>query len=157
MKAKLIGIILITFLAYGCAGSKLQKYNKEVEYYEVKPPEEYFSDQYPEPDTYAKYPGGQPGLQNYISSKTRYPIKAVRRGIFGEVEITFVVGKDGRTSNMEVIKSPSKYHTKMYEDMIEDMYRWEAAIKGGEPVEQRYVLKAKFVEFEELQKMYESN
>jgi hypothetical protein len=84
-------------------------------------------------------------------------MKAVRRGIFGEVEITFVVGKDGRTSNMEVVKSPSKYHTKMYEDMIEDMFRWHAAIKDEEPVEQRYVLKANFVEFEELQKMYDSN
>ncbi|RPD45881.1 TonB family protein [Hymenobacter sediminis] len=49
-----------------------------------------------------KYPGGQEGLLQYIGRTTRYPGKALRRGIEGRVLIKFVVDSTGLVQRASV-------------------------------------------------------
>lgn len=135
-------------LLSGCAttGTKTQKYNDNFEYLEIRSPEEYRSEEYPTPDVFAKYPGGKDRLARYIQMNTRYPIDAYREGVYGEVVMTYVIGKDGLINDIEAVKSPSEDFTKMFIRLIEDMDRWQPAILNGKAVEQKYAIKTRFNE-----------
>ncbi|WP_421773245.1 energy transducer TonB [Gracilimonas sp.] len=143
---RLIALTIITIFLSSCAtfGPKTQEYNKEHPYLEVETPEEYHSEAYPVPDVFAKYPGGKSRLNQHIQMNTRYPIDAYREGVYGDVIITYVVGTDGRTKDIEAVESPSDDFTDMYKRVIQSMDRWEAAILNGEAVEQKYVIKTRF-------------
>lgn len=141
-----IGITII--LLSGCASTepKIQKSNDSYPYVEIKSPVEYRSEQYPLPDTYAKYPGGKDGLMNYIRMNTRYPINALQDGIYGDVVVTYVIGTDGLVKDIEAVESPSEDFTKMFVRIIENMDRWKPAMLNGEAVEQKYAIKTRFNE-----------
>lgn len=145
-------ICAAVILLSSCAtlGPKTQEYNDNYPYIEVEAPEEYLSEDYPKPDTYARYPGGKERLSSYIGMNTRYPVKAYREGAYGDVVITFVVGTDGRTKDIEAVESPSDDFTEMYVQIIQNMDRWQAAILNGEPVEQKYVIKTRFNEVKKM-------
>jgi protein TonB len=57
-----------------------------------------------EPD----YPGGKEGWQNYLAKNLRYPVEAMDKKISGTVIVQFIVGKDGKVSDIEAIKGPSE-------------------------------------------------
>ena len=56
-------------------------------------------------DVEPEYPGGVNGLMSFISQNLVYPESAVERSIQGRVVIKFVVTKDGKVANAEVVKS----------------------------------------------------
>ncbi|MDZ7805957.1 MAG: energy transducer TonB [Gracilimonas sp.] len=121
-------ICTAVILLSGCAtfGPKTQEYNDKFPYVEIPTPEEYRSDNYPKPVVFAKYPGGKERLTNYIRMNTRYPVEAYRDGVYGDVTITYVVGTDGRTKDIEAVESPSEDFTKMFTINYTKMDRWEA-------------------------------
>jgi len=45
---------------------------------------------------------------NFIGRNLHYPVAALEKKIQGKVIVTFIVGKDGKPSNFEIIKSPDK-------------------------------------------------
>jgi outer membrane biosynthesis protein TonB len=145
---RFLTICTAIILMSGCASTepKIQKQNDNYPYVEIKSPVEYRSEQYPEPDTYAKYPGGKDGLMNYIRMNTRYPINALQDGIYGDVVMTYVIGTDGLIKDIEAVKSPSKDFTKMFVRLIENMDRWQPAILNGKAVAQKYAIKTRFNE-----------
>jgi hypothetical protein len=145
---RFLSICTAIILMSGCASTepKIQKHNDNFPYVEIISPIEYRSEQYPAPDTYAKYPGGKERLMNYIRMNTRYPIEALRDGDYGDVIMTYVIGTDGLIKDIKAVTSPSEDFTKMFVRLIENMDRWQPAMLNGEAVEQKYAIKTRFNE-----------
>ncbi len=55
-------------------------------------------------DEQASFPGGETALYKFLGSHIEYPEKAREKGITGIVLVKFVVEKDGRLSNIEIVK-----------------------------------------------------
>ena len=43
-----------------------------------------------------EFPGGEQALRTYIGKEIKYPDDAVKAGIKGKVNVTFVIDKDGK-------------------------------------------------------------
>lgn len=54
-----------------------------------------------------EFPGGEKKLIEYIAKHTIYPRKARKQGDQGTVMVRFVVGKDGRVSEANIIRGVS--------------------------------------------------
>ncbi|MBK8704688.1 MAG: energy transducer TonB [Saprospiraceae bacterium] len=52
-----------------------------------------------------QYPGGETALMKFISSQLKYPNKARRKGISGEVVVMFTIDKDGVVKNPKIERS----------------------------------------------------
>ena len=140
-------IISISFLGFGCSSTD-QVNSSDLNYEEVPMPEQALSFEYPEPDVWAKYPGGSDAVLEHIKMNSIIPEQARLEGYSGQLLITYVVDKDGKASMAEVLRSPHDSITSVYEDIIERMQRWEPAVLDGEPIEQRYVISTQFREGE---------
>jgi len=83
------------------------------------------------PDQYAQFPGGSDQLSSYISRNVNYPEEAQQRGIEGKVYVSFVVEKDGSTSNIEIVRGVSESIDNEALRVISSMPEWDPALKNG--------------------------
>lgn len=135
--------ISISFLGFGCSSTG-QMNSSNSNYEEVPMPEQAFSFEYPEPDVWAKYPGGSEAVFEHFKMNSIIPEQARREGYDGRLLLTYVVDVEGNAGQVEVISTPHDAISDMYEDIIENMERWKPAILNGEPIEQRYVFTSFF-------------
>lgn len=70
------------------------------------------------------FPGGQAALMKYLSENIRYPAEAQKAGIQGHVIVTFVVTKEGRIVNPEVVKSVNPLLDNEAIRVISSMPQW---------------------------------
>ncbi len=56
-------------------------------------------------DIQPQFPGGERGLINFINKTREYPYHAYKNRIQGRVLCSFIVGTDGRVSDVRVIRS----------------------------------------------------
>ena len=61
--------------------------------------------EYESVDIRPQFPGGETGLINFINETREYPYNAYRDHIQGRVLCSFIVGTDGRVSDVRVIRS----------------------------------------------------
>ncbi|UYZ63151.1 energy transducer TonB [Hymenobacter weizhouensis] len=54
-----------------------------------------------------EFPGGQAALLSYIARTTTYPKNSRRKGITGAVHVSYMVGEDGRVSQVRVVRGLS--------------------------------------------------
>ena len=96
-------------------------------------------------DVQPQFPGGESGLINYINKTREYPYDAYHNGIQGRVLCSFIVGKDGKVSNVKIIRGAGDA-TLNREAMrvIKQMPRWKAGKVDGESVAMRVVLPIAF-------------
>jgi len=93
------------------------------------------------------FPGGGTGPSNvmeWISKNIRYPQEAEENGEQGIVFVTFVIEKDGSTSNVKIIKSVSKSLDKEAIRLINSMNGWIPARSNGQIVRCRYGIRIPF-------------
>ena len=138
----LFSLLFISGVSCSTTGSQMN--HSASEYTEVPMPNQLISEMFPEPDTWAKYPGGNEALQTHIQMNTRIPEKARIEGYNGRLIITYVVNTEGIATQVETLMSPHEAISSMYEKIIADMERWEPAILNGEPVQQQYAISAYF-------------
>lgn len=55
-------------------------------------------------EKYPEFPGGMNAFAKYLQKNLRYPASALENGISGRVTISFIVEKDGRLSDIKIIK-----------------------------------------------------
>jgi TonB family protein len=55
-------------------------------------------------DIQPQFPGGERGLINFINKTREYPYHAYKKRIEGRVLCSFIVGTDGRVSDVRVIR-----------------------------------------------------
>ena len=91
------------------------------------------------------FPGGQEALFYFLSQNVKYPPIAQENGIQGKVVVQFVVAKDGKIEEVEVLRSggdPSL--DKEAVRVIKSMPRWEPGKRRGKPIRVKYTVPVNF-------------
>jgi protein TonB len=91
-----------------------------------------------------EYPGGQAELMKYISKNINYPVVAQETGIQGTVYLKFVIGRDGKVTNVTVLRGFHSACDKEAIRVVESMPAWKPGRQGGREVRVSYTLPIKF-------------
>ena len=81
-----------------------------------------------------QFPGGESGLQEYISSNLKYPQIAQENGIQGRVFVGYVVNKDGSVSDVKILRGVDPSLDKEALRIINSLPKWEPGKQNGIPV-----------------------
>jgi protein TonB len=92
----------------------------------------------------AEFPGGMAELYKFLNKNIRYPASARRMGVDGKVFIQFVVDKEGRISDVTIIKSLSQDCDKEALRLIQLMPPWKPGKQNGRAVKSKFVLPLTF-------------
>lgn len=99
----------------------------------------------PSDEIQTSYPGGEDSLVAYLDSTLNdAKVYAKRKNIEGTVYIFFVVEKDGRVSNIDVVKGVHNKIDKMVKKAFSEMPFWIHANLNGKPCRIRESLGIKF-------------
>jgi len=80
-----------------------------------------------------EYPGGIRGWNRFLAQNLKYPKKAKRNDIQGEVDARFIVDQDGRVSHIEIISGPKELWPAVM-DAMKECTVWVPAIQEGKKV-----------------------
>jgi TonB family protein len=87
---------------------------------------------------------GYPDLYNYFNTHLVYPTEGLKDSIQGVQTISFIVNKDGKAEQIEVVKSLGEPFEKESKRLIETMPDWKPATLDGKPVASRVSLPLTF-------------
>lgn len=90
------------------------------------------------------FPGGDAELMKFLSKNIEYPTLAKENNIQGVVALTFVVGKDGTVSDVQVVKDIGGGCGKEAVRVVKAMPKWNAGEANGNPVKVRFTLPVRF-------------
>lgn len=88
--------------------------------------------------------GGSTGLMNFISKNLKYPTYCQEEGIQGKVVVSFVVDKDGSTTDFRVVRSVDRYLDKEALRVLMGMPKWKPGKQKGVPVRVKYTVSINF-------------
>lgn len=87
-----------------------------------------------------QFPGGDAELMRFIGSNLKYPTIAAENEIGGRVVIRFVVGKDGRVSDIQVVRPLDPSCDKEAVRVVKSMPSWIPGMQNGRNVPVYYTL-----------------
>lgn len=108
------------------------------------PKQEAASDVYDAVEKPAQPAGGLEAYGNYLGDHLNYPTAALRAGVQGTTEVTFIVEKTGATSNWQVTKSLSPECDAEALRLVKAGPRWKPAEHKGGVVRQRVTVPITF-------------
>lgn len=91
-----------------------------------------------------QFPGGQTAMLKYIMENIKYPKQAMKEGIQGRVTVSFIVEKDGRVSNVRLLRSVQPSLDKEAIRVVKSMPKWTPGKHNGKPVRVRFNLPVMF-------------
>ena len=94
-----------------------------------------------------EFPGGEEAMLNYIARNTNYPREFVENGIDGIVYLQFIVNKQGKVSDVSVlrgIKASKKFENEAMR-VVASMPEWKPGKQNGHNVNVLYMLPIRFV------------
>jgi len=91
-----------------------------------------------------EYPGGMEAMAKFIGKNLKYPSTARRMGVDGKVFVQFVVDKEGKISDVQVIKGVSADCDKEAVRVVQMMPAWKPGKQNGKAVKARFVLPIRF-------------
>lgn len=97
-------------------------------------------------DVMPTFAGGQEALAKYLSRTIRYPADATKRGISGNVLVSFVLDEEGNVTNVKAVNKPFLGGGLEEEAVrvVKDMPKWKPAMDGGKAVPIRFALPVAF-------------
>ena len=96
-------------------------------------------------DIQPQFPGGERGLINFINKTREYPYHAYKKRIQGRVLCSFIVGVDGKVSDVRVIRgSGDESLNNEALRVIGKMPKWSVGKVGDHAVPVRMVLPINF-------------
>ena len=96
-------------------------------------------------DIQPQFPGGERGLINFINKHREYPYEAYKKRIQGRVLCSFIVGTDGRVSDVRVIRGAGDESLNREAiRVIGAMPKWSVGKVGKHAVPVRVVLPINF-------------
>ena len=96
-------------------------------------------------DIQPQFPGGERGLINFINNTREYPYHAYKNRIQGRVLCSFIVGVDGKVSDVRVIRgSGDESLNREAIRVIGKMPKWSVGKVGDHAVPVRMVLPINF-------------
>ncbi len=99
---------------------------------------------YETPECLPSYRGDVEALYRHIAFEMHYPDSAIEKGIEGRVIIRFVVEKDGRLTNFEVLKSPDDLLSEEALRVLRLTEPWIPAQNEGRPVRSHFCMPITF-------------
>lgn len=90
------------------------------------------------------FPGGEQALLQYLAEHIKYPPLARENNIQGTIALSFVVGKDGRINNAEVVKEIGGGCGKEALRVLQSMPNWIPGEANGHAVKVRFTLPVRF-------------
>lgn len=91
-----------------------------------------------------QFPGGQTAMLKYIMENIKYPKQIMEEGIQGRVTVSFIVEKDGRVSNVRLLRSVQPLLDKEAVRVVKSMPKWSPGKHNGKPVRVRFNLPVMF-------------
>lgn len=91
-----------------------------------------------------QFPGGLPGLMNFINDNLRYPAYAKANGIQGKVIVQFVVKKDGSIGQVKVIRKKNPDLDAEAVRVIKTLPKFIPGKMNGKPVNVWFTLPVTF-------------
>ena len=91
-----------------------------------------------------EFPGGSGEMMKFINDNIKYPEIAHENGIQGRVICSFIVGKDGSISDVEVMRGVDPSLDKEAVRVLESMPAWKPGKQRGQPVSVRFTLPVEF-------------
>lgn len=82
----------------------------------------------------SEFPGGGSAWARYLNKNFRYPERAIKSRLQGEVGIQFIVNLDGKVEDVEVYKSVEYSLDDEARRLIDISPRWTPAIKDGKKI-----------------------
>ncbi|UUV22304.1 energy transducer TonB [Paenimyroides aestuarii] len=130
MKSKIVLLVLTTLLTFTTRVTAQNKTLKDtvVSRADIKP----------------SFMGGNKELFDYIDKNLEHPKNAKTSDIKGRVDVSFIVEKDGRLTNIQIERSLSRSHNRKAKKLVRKMPRWKPALLGGQPVRFRFRLPVVF-------------
>jgi len=92
----------------------------------------------------AEYPGGLEAMSKFVGKNLKYPAVARRMGTEGSVFVSFVIDKEGKISDVQVLKGISTECDKEAVRVVSLMPPWKPGKQNGRAVKSRFVLPIKF-------------
>jgi protein TonB len=92
----------------------------------------------------AGFPGGDEARMKFLQDNIKYPQMAKESGIQGTVYLKFVVEKDGRISNVQVLRGIGGGCDDEAVRVLKAMPRWKPAKQRGRPVRVWFNMPIKF-------------
>lgn len=96
-------------------------------------------------ETMPSFMGGDLGVfRNWVQKQLNYPLIAQENGIQGKVIIQFVVEKDGRLTNVQVLSTPDRSLSEEAVRVLQLSPRWSPGKQRNQPVRIKYTLPVDF-------------
>ncbi len=92
-----------------------------------------------------EFPGGDTELRKYIAQSVKYPVIAQENGIQGRVYVQFVVGTDGKVSQVKVARGVDPNLDKEAIRVVQSMPKWKPGKQRGKAVKVSYTVPINFV------------
>jgi len=91
------------------------------------------------------FPGGDEARIKYLQENVHYPEMAKESGIQGTVYVTFVVEKDGRITNVKVLRGIGGGCDEEAVRVVKNMPRWKPGKQRGRAVRAQFNMPIRFV------------
>ena len=91
-----------------------------------------------------EFQGGINGLMDYLSSKVKYPSKALKMGRQGTVYVGFVIDREGNVGEVNALKGIDQECDAEAVRVVRIMPPWTPGLQRGEPVPVKYTLPIRF-------------
>jgi len=91
-----------------------------------------------------EFPGGEAAMFQYISKTIKYPEIAKENNVQGKVFVQFVIGKDGKVTDVQVIRGVDPSLDKEAIRVIQNMPAWKPGKQRGKPVKVSFQLPINF-------------
>ncbi len=92
----------------------------------------------------AEPPGGYASFYKYVGKNIKYPSQARRMGVEGKVYLQFIVEKNGRLTDVKIIRGIGAGCDEEAKRVLEKAPKWKPGKQRGRPVRQRIVLPVNF-------------
>jgi len=92
-----------------------------------------------------EFPGGEDARIKYLQENIHYPKEAIEAGVQGTVYITFVVEKDGRITNVKVLRGLGGGLDEESVRVIKNMPIWEPGRQRGKAIRVQYNMPIRFM------------
>lgn len=80
-----------------------------------------------------EFPGGMSAFVKWLTDNLRYPTMAQRQNVQGRVVVTFIVNRDGTTSDIRVARSANALLDREALRVARMMPKWKPGVEGGKP------------------------
>jgi protein TonB len=91
-----------------------------------------------------EFPGGMEAWARFLSKNLRYPVQASGEGVSGRVYMSFIVEKDGRITDIQVMKAAGYGFDEEAKRVLKLAPQWKPGIQNGRAVRVRYTIPINF-------------